>query len=91
MGPGKREWSFIVVAFQAMRTYAGQFVSSTGQQYRDALHTSYQKVNTTLAFTDPQGSSWTVRFDDLIEEIADVRAQTDGELQYYLHVLLIEA
>jgi len=91
MGPGKREWRFIVVAFQAIRTYAGVSVASTGQQYRDALHASYGKVNTTLSYTDPQGVVWSVRFDDLVEEIADIRAQPDGELQYYLHVTLTEA
>lgn len=91
MGPAKREWRFIVVAFQAMRDYAGRTVTSTGQVQRDALHASYNKVNTTLSFTDPQGTAWTVHFDDLVEELADVRAQADGELQYYLHVTLTEA
>lgn len=90
-GPGKREWAFTIIAYQAIRDYAGREVSFTGQQYRDALQTSYNKVNTTLAFTDPQGTSWTIRFDDLIEEIADVRAQGDGELQYLCHVTLVEA
>jgi hypothetical protein len=90
-GPGKREWSFTILAFQSIRTYAGTMVTLTGQQYRDAVHTSYQKVNTTLAFTDPNSQSWTAHFDDLHEEIDDVRAQNDGELQYYLHVTLTEA
>src|SRR5579884_2085317 len=81
MGPGKREWSFVVVAFQAMRDFTGNLVSATGQQYRDALHTSYQKVATVLAFTDPQGAAWSVHFDELTETIADVRAAGDGELQ----------
>lgn len=91
LGPGKREWSFIIAAFQAIRDYAGNPIATTGQTYRDALHTSYQKVNTTLSFTDPQGSVWTVHFDHLVEDIENVRAQADGELQYHMHVLLVEA
>src|SRR5947209_7486077 len=61
LGPGKREWSFVILAHQAMRAFDGTPVSSTGQQLRDALHTSYEKVNTILAFTDPTGASWSVR------------------------------
>lgn len=90
-GHGKREWQFIVVAWQAIDTFAGQRVTLTGQQYRDALWTSYEKVNTTLSFTDPAGGAWTVRFDDLSESIEDVRAQAEGGLQYTMHVALIEA
>jgi hypothetical protein len=88
-GPGKREWNFIVVAFNSMLTYAGTVQSTTGQQIHDALQTSYNKVNAQLAFTDPGGLAWTVWFDDLVEELGDVRSQLDG-LQWYMHVTLIE-
>lgn len=91
LGPGKRQWTFVVQAFQAMRDYAGNTVTTTGQAYRDALHTSYEKVNTSLSFTDPNGHAWTVRFDHLQEIMAFVRAQADGELNYHLHVTLVEA
>lgn len=89
-GPGKRVWSFSVVCFQAMRDYAGNPVAKSGQQYRDALQSSYNKVSAALSFTDPTGRNWSVRFDDMAEQAADVRAQTDG-LQYYVHVTLVEA
>jgi hypothetical protein len=89
-GPGKRVFSFIVVAFAAMLDYAGNPVPLTGQQYHDALQTSYNRVNTTLAFTDPAGHVWTVRFDDLAEQLVDIRSQTDA-LQWYLSVTLVEA
>ena len=89
-GPGKREWDFILVCFNNMQSYAGQPINFTGQQYHDALVTSYNKVNTGLAFTDPIGTAWTVRFDDLVEELSDVRGQVDG-CQWYMHVTLIEA
>jgi hypothetical protein len=90
-GRAKREWSFTVLAHQAMKDFAGNAVGSTGQTYRDALHTSYQKVATTISFTDPHGTSWTVRFDDLAEDLVNVRAVGDGELQYLCHVTLVEA
>ncbi|MCA1598675.1 MAG: hypothetical protein LC769_06570 [Chloroflexi bacterium] len=90
-GPGKRVWKFIVVCFNNMTTYAGTAIASTGQQFHDALQASYNKVNTTLTYTDPGGVVWTVRFDDLVEDIADVRSQTDTSIQYYMHVTLVEA
>ena len=89
-GPGKREWTFIVAAFNTMLSYAGVSVGLTGQQIHDNLQTSYNKVNTTLSYTDPTGTVWTVRFDDLVEELSDVRGQIDG-CQWYLHVTLVEA
>ena len=80
-GPQKREFSFIVVAFQAIKDYSGNFVTSTGQAYRDALTASYEKVSTVLSFVDPHNVTWNVRFDQLSEELADIRAQPDAELQ----------
>lgn len=91
LGPGKREWAMTLACYQAMRDYAGAFLSQTGQQQRDALHASYNKVNTTLPFTDPAGVAWQVHFDHLQETIADLRAQPDGQLQYLCHVVLVEA
>src|SRR5579884_2385357 len=85
-GPGKREWTFMVICWQAIRDFTGAVVTTTGQQYRDALHASYEKVNATLSFTDPAGHVWSVRFDDLVEGLVDVRAGVDGELQYICHV-----
>ena len=89
-GPGKREFQFIVVCFNNMTTYAGQHIITTGQQFHDALQSSYNKVNTQLAFTAPDGGTWTVWFDDLVEELSDVRSQVDG-CQWYMHVTLVEA
>jgi hypothetical protein len=90
-GPAKREWLFTVVAFQAIKDYAGRTVTTTGQAYRDQLTASYEKVNTILVFTDPHSITWNVRFDNLEEELGDVRAQPDSELQYFLNVILREA
>ena len=89
-GPGRREFTFIAVAFNNMLTYAGISQNTTGQAIHDQLQTSYNQVNTVLSFTDPTGQQWSVRFDDLVEELSDVRGQLDG-CQWYLHVTLVEA
>ncbi|HLJ67753.1 MAG TPA: hypothetical protein VKX16_10385 [Chloroflexota bacterium] len=91
-GPGKREFTFIVPCFNGMRDYTGATVATTGQQFHDNLQTSYNKVNQTVAFTDPTGYAWPngVRFDDLVEELADVRSRVDGS-NWYMHVTLVEA
>lgn len=90
-GPGKREFHFNVLCYQAIRDYAGSLVTTTGQAYRDALHASYARVNTVLDYTDPAGTAWSVRFDGLAERIVDVRAQADTRLQYLIAVVLVEA
>lgn len=90
LGPAKRQWSFVVLAHQDIRTYAGQFVTLTGEQYRAALKTSYEKLST-LAFTDPKGDPFTVYFTNWTEQIEDVAAQATAELQYGIHVTLLEA
>jgi hypothetical protein len=89
-GPGKRDWKFIVVAFNNLTKYDGTVQVTTGQAIHDSLQTSYNKINTVLTYADPNGVSWNVRFDDLVEQIVDVRSQVDG-LQWYMHVSLVEA
>jgi hypothetical protein len=89
-GPGKRLFTFTVVAFSAMLDYSGSPVPLTSTQYHDALQTSYNRVNTTLSYTDPATHTWTVRFDDLSEQLVDIRSQADT-LQWYMAVTLVEA
>lgn len=89
-GPGKRDWKFIVVAFNNLTKYDGTVQVTSGQAIHDTLQTSYNKVNTVIAYSDPNSIAWNVRFDDLVEQIVDVRSQIDG-IQYYLHVTLVEA
>jgi hypothetical protein len=89
-GPGKRDWKFIVVAFNNLTKYDGTVQVTSGQAIHDTLQTSYNKVNTVLVYNDPNSIAWNVRFDDLVEQIVDVRSQIDG-IQYYLHVTLVEA
>lgn len=90
LGPGKRVWRFTALALNELTNYDGTATGLTGQQYRDALWASYVKVATTLAFTDPQGQTAQVRFDDLKERMPDLRSQQVGS-SYELEVTLLEA
>ncbi len=85
-GPGKRVWSFTVLALNDLTRYDGQPTGVSGQQYRDALVASYGKSGA-LAFVDLEGIAWSVRFDDLVEAIPDPRTQLTGP-SYLLDVEL---
>ncbi len=89
LGPGKRVWRFTALALNDLAKYDGTPTGLTGQQYRDALWTSYAKVATALSFTDPEGQTAQVHFDDLVERVADLRSQQVG-LSYELDVTLVE-
>ena len=89
-GPGKRVWSFTVLAVNDLLRYDGKPTGLTGQQYRDALLASYARVGATLGFTDPHGSAYTVRFDGYAESLRDVRTQLTSP-GYLCHVELVEA
>src|SRR5689334_22558355 len=54
LGPGKRVWKMTLLCMNELLRYDGQPLSLTGQQYRDALRTSYlNSVASTLSFSDP--------------------------------------
>jgi hypothetical protein len=89
VGPGKRVWSFTVLALNDLTRYDGQPTGLSGQQYRDALLASYAKTGV-LPFIDPYGATWSVHFDDLSEAIADLRTQLITPA-YLLAVELVEA
>ncbi len=46
----------------------------TGKNLRDALQTSYNKLST-VTFTDPDGTAYTVHFDDFEEQVRNPRTQ----------------
>ena len=77
LGPGRREWSMIVLCVNELRRYDGSTVSTTGQQFRDALRASYtNNIGTTINFTDPlSGSSIPVHFDNYEETIINLHSQ----------------
>jgi hypothetical protein len=100
LGPGRREWSMIVLCINDLLKYDGTATGTTGQQYRDALKTSYtSSVGTTINFTDPlNGSAIAVHFDSYEETIRDLHSQiislaTGGSAgaSYEVKIVLIEA
>jgi hypothetical protein len=100
LGPGRRQWSMTILCLNDLLTYDGTPTGLTGQQYRDALRTSYtSSIGTTINFTDPlSGSVIAVHFDDYQEEIKDLHSQivslaTGGSrgASYEVHIVLIEA
>jgi hypothetical protein len=100
LGPGRREWSMVILCLNDLFKYDGTSTSKTGQQYRDALYTSYtSSVGTTINFTDPlNGSAIAVHFDSYEEAIRDLHSQiialaTGGSsgTSYEVHIVLVEA
>jgi hypothetical protein len=100
LGPGRRQWSMTILCLNDLHAYDGTSTGLTGQQYRDALRSSYTgSTGTTINFTDPlSGSSIAVHFDDYQEEIKDLHSQiislaTSGSpgASYEVHIVLVEA
>jgi len=99
LGPGKRVWSFVVLCKNDLLKYDGTATGATGQQYRDALRTSYTgSVGTTINFIDPLNSSpVAVHFDGYAESVLDLHVQQVGlqagtpGLSYEVHIELVEA
>lgn len=100
LGPGKRIWSMIVLCMNDLVKYDGSSTAVSGQQYRDALRSSYlNSVGTTLQFTDPlNGTSISIHFDSYAEEVYDLHIQqvslsTGGSpaLSYEVAIELVEA
>lgn len=77
LGPGKRTWSMIILARNELLRYDGALTSLTGQQYRDALRTSYtNNIGTTINYVDPlNGTGTAVHFDSYQEHINDLHSQ----------------
>ncbi|HLH61673.1 MAG TPA: hypothetical protein VKV20_08320 [Ktedonobacteraceae bacterium] len=100
LGPGKRVWSMIVLCLNDLLKYDGTPTGISGQQYRDALRSSYlNSVGTTLQFTDPlNGAIITIHFDSYAEQVYDLHIQqvslsTGGSpaLSYEVAIELVEA
>ncbi len=100
LGPGRREWSMIVLCVNDLLKYDGTPTGLSGEQYRDALRASYiNSVGSTLNFTDPlSGSALAVHFDSYEETIRDLHSQiiavaTGGSsgASYEVKIVLMEA
>ena len=100
LGPGRREWSMVILCLNDLLNYDGTSTGKTGEQYRDSLYSSYTgSVGTTINFTDPlNGSAVAVHFDSYEETIKDLHSQiialaTGGSAgaSYEVHIVLVEA
>jgi hypothetical protein len=100
LGPGKRLWSMTILAHNDLLRYDGSLTGLTGQQYRDALRTSYtSNIGTTINFTDPlNGTAIAVHFDNYQERILNLHTQiiavaTGGSASasYEIFIELLEA
>src|SRR5579863_9458743 len=98
LGPGKREWAMIILCKNDLVNYEGASTNFTGQQYRDALRTSYATVGSTVTFTDPLNNAIQVHFDSYVEAILDLKTQqvplsTGGPVgaSYEVAIVLVEA
>jgi hypothetical protein len=100
LGPGKRAWSMTVLCLNDLLKYDGTSAGLTGQQYRDALRTSYTgSTGSTILFTDPlNGAALAVHFDSYAEILHDLHIQqvalaTGGSaaLSYEVEIVLVEA
>jgi hypothetical protein len=77
IGPGKRTWTMTILCVNNLKKYDGTDTGITGEQYRDALRSSYtSNIATTINFTDPlSGSAIPVYFDNYIEKIINLHSQ----------------
>ena len=100
LGPGRREWSMMVLCINDLQKYDGTPTGLTGEQYRDALRASYtNSVGSTIQFTDPlNGTAIPVHFDSYKEIIRDLHSQiislaTGGSAaaSYEVKIVLVEA
>jgi hypothetical protein len=100
LGAGKRIWSMTILCLNDLLHYDGSSTGLTGQQYRDALHTSYTSSSgTTILYSDPTNpTASAVHFDVYKEIITDLHMQqvplaTGGTpgLSYEVMIELIEA
>jgi hypothetical protein len=89
LGPGKREWRLTLLCLNGLTDYSGQLLPVTGEALRESLHTSYQKTNP-LAFTDLDGSQFSVHFDEFQEQVRDPRTQLTSP-SYHISIVLVEA
>jgi hypothetical protein len=89
-----------ILCINDLLKYDGTSTGTTGQQYRDALHSSYtNSVGTTINFTDPlNGSAIAVHFDSYEEMVRDLHSQiislaTGGSAaaSYEVKIVLVEA
>ena len=88
-GPGKHEWHMILLAVNELTDFTGRPLGVKGKTLRDQLVASYAKI-AVLPFTDLDGATYSVHFDDYEEQVRDPRTQLTSP-SYHCAVLLVEA
>ena len=100
LGPGKRSWSLTILCLNELLRYDGSSTGLTGQQYRDALRSSYQNsTGSTVQLLDPLNTTpVAVHIDRYSERVYDLHIQqvplaTGGApgLSYEVALELVEA
>ncbi len=100
LGPGRRAWSLVILCKNDLLRYDGTPTSLTGQQYRDALRSSYShSTGGTVLYSDPlNGTPIAVHIDAYAESVPDLHVQqvplatgNAPALSYEVTLELIEA
>lgn len=100
LGPGRREWSMIILCLNDLCQYDGIPTGLSGEQYRSSLYASYLgSIGQTINFLDPLNNSpLNVHFDDYQEAIRDLHSQINAlalgnppGASYEVKILLREA
>jgi len=100
LGPGKRMWSITFLCKNDLLRYDGLPTGVTGQQYRDALRTSYlNSPGTTVQFSDPiTATAIAVHIDTYTELVTNLHTQqvplsvgVSSGLSYEVTLELVEA
>jgi hypothetical protein len=99
IGPGKRTFTMTILAKNQLLAYDGTTLSTTGEQFRDAIVSSFtSNIATTISYTDPKGNSVNVYFTLYEETILDLKSQiiplsTGGSVapSYEVLIELLEA
>lgn len=98
-GVGKRTWAMTILAVNELKKYDGSIVTTTGQQFRDALRSAFTaSAGTTYTYTDPFNTPFTVHFDGYEEFVLNIHSQiialaSGGTIgaSYECHISLLEA
>lgn len=99
IGPGKREWSMVILCKNELLRYDGVATGVSGETYRTNLLNSYvNNVAATIVFNDPKNNTFNVYFTHYEETILDLKSQiiplsTGGSVapSYEVAITLLES
>jgi hypothetical protein len=88
LGPGRRAWRMVILCLSRLVDYTGTTLTVSGPQLRARLAASYTLL-APLSFTDLDGATYSVHFDDYEEQVRDPRTQQAGP-GYHVAIGLVE-